>query len=68
MKTLVPAWNRGPSKLAESGSGKASSDAGERGLYFGALEAWRQLTSMRTALIPLFLLRSARRPARSLPQ
>ena len=60
------AFGTGPSELAESGSGGTSEPPGT-GASWGRW-AWRQLTSMRTALILLFLLALGSVPGSILPQ
>jgi cytochrome c biogenesis protein len=60
------AFGTGPSELAESGSGGTSAPSGT-GAGWGRW-AWRQLTSMRTALILLFLLALGSVPGSILPQ
>ena len=60
------AFGTGPSELAESGSGGTSEPPGT-GAGWGRW-AWRQLTSMRTALILLFLLALGSVPGSILPQ
>ena len=60
------AFGTGPAELAESGSGGTSGPSGT-GAGWGRW-AWRQLTSMRTALILLFLLALGSVPGSILPQ
>jgi cytochrome c biogenesis protein len=60
------AFGTGPGELEESGSGGASGPSGT-GAGWGRW-AWRQLTSMRTALILLFLLALGSIPGSILPQ
>jgi cytochrome c biogenesis protein len=60
------AFGTGPAELAESGSGGTAGPAGT-GAGWGRW-AWRQLTSMRTALILLFLLALGSVPGSILPQ
>ncbi len=60
------AFGTGPAELAESGSGGTSRPSGT-GAGWGRW-AWRQLTSMRTALILLFLLALGSVPGSILPQ
>jgi cytochrome c biogenesis protein len=60
------AFGTGPAELAESGSGGTSAPPGT-GAGWGRW-AWRQLTSMRTALILLFLLALGSVPGSILPQ
>ena len=60
------AFGTGPSELAESGSGGTSGPPAT-GAGWGRW-AWRQLTSMRTALILLFLLALGSVPGSILPQ
>jgi cytochrome c biogenesis protein len=60
------AFGTGPAELAESGSGGTSGPPGT-GAGWGRW-AWRQLTSMRTALILLFLLALGSVPGSILPQ
>ena len=60
------AFGTGPGELAESGSGGTSRPSGT-GAGWGRW-AWRQLTSMRTALILLFLLALGSVPGSILPQ
>ena len=59
-------FGTGPVEAAESGSGGASG-APTTGAGWGRW-AWRQLTSMRTALILLFLLALGSVPGSILPQ
>jgi cytochrome c biogenesis protein len=59
-------FGTGPAELAESGSGGTSGPSGT-GADWGRW-AWRQLTSMRTALILLFLLALGSVPGSILPQ
>jgi cytochrome c biogenesis protein len=60
------AFGTGPAELAESGGGETSGPPGT-GAGWGRW-AWRQLTSMRTALILLFLLALGSVPGSILPQ
>jgi len=60
------AFGTGPGELEESGSGGTSGPSGS-GADWGRW-AWRQLTSMRTALILLFLLALGSVPGSILPQ
>jgi len=60
------AFGTGPAELAESGSGGTTGPSGT-GAGWGRW-AWRQLTSMRTALILLFLLALGSVPGSILPQ
>ena len=59
------AFGTGPAELAESGSGGTAGPSGT-GAGWGRW-AWRQLTSMRTALILLFLLALGSVPGSILP-
>jgi cytochrome c biogenesis protein len=60
------AFGTGPAEPAQSGSGGTSGPSGT-GVGWGRW-AWRQLTSMRTALILLFLLALGSVPGSILPQ
>ena len=75
MTTTAPAAGQAPSEetpdpsaLALSTQPRPGADPGRRGVLASARRAWRWLTSMRTALILLFLLALAAVPGSLLPQ